>query len=155
MIKEDIFNFRKNKCCTLLGVGPMSINCINTTINLANEYNIPIFLISSRRQIDCEAKGKGYVNNMSTSEFSNYVSQRDKKRLIYLSRDHGGPWQNPIEKNNKYKLSDAMKSAKESYLEDIKSGYKILHIDPSIDIHETPSTDEILNRFSGYMNIVG
>ena len=84
MIKEEILNFRKNKCCTLLGVGPMSINCIDTAIDTANGYNIPIFLISSRRQIDCDSKGKGYVNNWSTLEFSNYVKKRDKKGFIYL-----------------------------------------------------------------------
>mgnify|MGYP001170841078 FL=1 len=144
MIKEEILNFRKNKCCTLLGVGPMSVNCIDTAIDIANEYSIPIFLISSRRQIDCDSKGKGYVNNWSTLEFSNYVKKRDKKGVIYLARDHGGPWQNPIEK--KFNLTEAMESAKDSYLEDMKAGYKILHIDPSIDIHEEPDTNEILNR---------
>ena len=30
----------KNKS-TLLGVGPMSLNCVNATIELANENNIP------------------------------------------------------------------------------------------------------------------
>ena len=144
MIKQEILNFRKNKCCTLLGVGPMSVNCINTTIDIANEYDVPIFLISSRRQIDCESQGKGYVNNWSTAEFSDYVKKKDRKKLIYLSRDHGGPWQNPIERN--FDLHQAMKSAKNSYLEDIKAGYKILHIDPSIDIHQELDIDEILNR---------
>ena len=39
-----------------------------------------------------------------------------------------------------------MESAKSSFLEDIKSGFKVLHIDPSIDIHSSPSIDEILDR---------
>jgi hypothetical protein len=38
--------------CTLLCVGPMSVNCIDATIELANDYEIPITLIASRRQID-------------------------------------------------------------------------------------------------------
>tara|TARA_Y100000589_G_scaffold189135_1_gene179032 strand:+ start:9705 stop:10862 length:1158 start_codon:yes stop_codon:yes gene_type:complete len=144
MIKDEIDNFKKNKCCTLLGVGPMSLNCVNSTIDISNKYNIPIFLISSRRQIDCESMGKGYVNNWSTSEFAKYVKNRDKKRLIYLSRDHGGPWQNPQE--NEFNLEKAMDSAKLSFLEDIKSGYKILHIDPSIDLYNKPDINEILKR---------
>ena len=78
MIKEEIQNFRKQRCCTLLGVGPMSLNCVSSTIEISNKYNIPIFLISSRRQIDSESHGKGYVNNWSTSEFSNFVKERDK-----------------------------------------------------------------------------
>ena len=43
MIKEEIYNFRKNKCCTLLA-GPMSLNCVNATIDIANTYEIPIFV---------------------------------------------------------------------------------------------------------------
>ena len=39
-----------------------------------------------------------------------------------------------------------MLSAKESYLEDIKSGFKILHIDPSIDPNHDITTDIILDR---------
>ena len=41
MIKEEILNFRKISVA-LLGVGLMSTNCIDTAIDIANEYNIPI-----------------------------------------------------------------------------------------------------------------
>ena len=37
-------------------------------------------------------------------------------------------------------------SQQRSYAEDIKSGFQILHIDPSIDIHGKPSQDEILDK---------
>jgi hypothetical protein len=39
-----------------------------------------------------------------------------------------------------------MQSAKESYKSDIDSGFKILHIDPSIDIHGVPSKNDLLER---------
>ena len=37
---------------TLLGVGPMSLNCVDASIELSNKFNVPIILIASRRQID-------------------------------------------------------------------------------------------------------
>ena len=86
MIKEEIERFRKNRCCTLLGVGPMSLNCVDASIEISNKYNIPLFLISSRRQIDSEELGKGYVNNWSTSEFANYVKEKDKKLNLFIQR---------------------------------------------------------------------
>ena len=49
---------------TLLGVGPMSMNCINASIEISNEREIPILLIASRRQIDSEAFAGGYVNEI-------------------------------------------------------------------------------------------
>ena len=90
-------SFKKNKDCTLLGIGPMSRNCIDATCEIANDFSVPLMLIASRRQIDSEQMGGGYVNNWSTEEFSKYVSSKDKNKMVLLARDHGGPWQNNIE----------------------------------------------------------
>ena len=140
---REFINSRK---CTLLGIGPMSTNSIDVSIELANEYSIPIFLIASRRQIDANSFNGGYVNNWSTEEFSAHVQNLDYGNNIILSRDHGGPWQNTKEIEKNYSLEQAMQSAKESYRADIESGFRKIHIDPSIDIHSKPSIDAVLER---------
>ena len=48
---------------------------------------------------------------------------RDKNKNIILCRDHGGPWQNDYEKNNKLNFHEAMESAKKSFAVDIKSRF--------------------------------
>jgi hypothetical protein len=146
MTQSKIKDYFFKRRCTLLGVGPMSVNCVDAAIELSNEYISPIMLIASRRQIDSEQFNGGYVNNWTTSEFSRYVKNKDKRGDIILARDHGGPWQNNKEKEKKMSLRQAMQSAKESYKSDIDSGFKILHIDPSIDIHGVPSKDDLLER---------
>lgn len=124
----------------------MSVNCVDAAIELANAHEIPILLIASRRQIDSEEFGGGYVNNWTTAEFADYVINRDKKGKILLARDHGGPWQNTREKDQNLGLRRAMDSAKASYLADLRAGFQILHIDPSVDIHGQPNIEEILDR---------
>ena len=52
MILDRCFSHLGVRRCTLLGVGPMSLNCIDASIEIANDYSIPLFLIASRRQID-------------------------------------------------------------------------------------------------------
>ena len=146
MIQQRLKNYRKNRNCTLLGVGPMSKNCIDATIELANEYCTPLMLIASRRQIDSEQFGGGYVENWTTEQFADYVIYKDTKKNIILARDHGGPWQNELEISNKLNLNDAMQSAKESYRADIDAGFQMLHIDPSVDIHANPNIDQVLER---------
>jgi hypothetical protein len=146
MINSKLKNFYSKNRSTILGAGPMSINCVDSIIKLANQYNAPIILIASRRQIDSEQFGGGYVNNWTTSEFAKYVSNKDKGRNIILARDHGGPWQNYIEIEQKMNLNQAMRSAKDSFKSDIDAGIEVLHIDPSIDIHGLVSKDELLNR---------
>ena len=132
---------------TLLGVGPMSLNCVNATIATANDYSVPIFLIASRRQIDSSDFNGGYVNNWETREYADYVLNRDKKGKVILARDHGGPWQNPLEVEQKLSLSKALESAKKSYKEDIDSGFKVLHIDTCIDIHGHLNQEDSLKAF--------
>ncbi|AQL29795.1 tagatose-6-phosphate kinase [Prochlorococcus sp. RSP50] len=145
MIKEMLISYMK-KCSTLLGVGPMSLNCVDSVIEISNHEKIPLILIASRRQIDSEDFGGGYVNNWSTEEFSKYVFNKDKLGLTYLARDHGGPWQSDLERKERFGLREAMESAKKSYKVDIDAGFQILHLDPSIDIHGPISVEEGLER---------
>jgi hypothetical protein len=145
-LNERLTNFRSGRNCTLLGVGPMSKNCIDATIELAGEHDVPLMLIASRRQIDSEQFGGGYVENWTTQQFADYVIDNDVSQNIILARDHGGPWQNELEKAKNMALKDAMQSAKDSFQADIDAGFHMLHIDPSVDIHSKPSVDEILER---------
>ena len=97
MIQKRIEDFLNKSPSTLLCVGPMSVNCVDAAIELSNQFDTPLMLIASRRQIDSELFGGGYVNNWSTKQFSDYVIKRDKRKKILLARDHGGPWQNELE----------------------------------------------------------
>jgi tagatose-1,6-bisphosphate aldolase non-catalytic subunit AgaZ/GatZ len=146
MIHQRLDSFLRRRRCTLLGVGPMSVNCVDAAVELANEHETPIFLIASRRQIDSSQFGGGYVNGWTTEQFAGYVMDRDKKGKVLLARDHGGPWQNTVEKEAGLGLRRAMESAKESYRADLEAGFQVLHIDPSVDIHGSPGVDEVLER---------
>lgn len=131
---------------TLLGVGPMSVNCVDATLELANQHDVLLMLIASRRQIDSAEFNGGYVNNWTTDAFARYVIDRDKKGKVFLARDHGGPWQNPLEVEQNLSLRRAMESAKASFAADLEAGFQILHIDPSLDIHGQTHPDEVLDR---------
>ncbi len=115
---------------TILGVGPMSVNCVNGAIELANHLRIPLLLIASRRQIECKEFGGGYVNNWTTEDFAKYVKERDKGDYIVLARDHGGPWQGYNETEIEH--TEAMERAKVSFKADLDSGFDMIHIDPSV-----------------------
>ena len=146
MIQKRLENILAERRCTLLGVGPMSANCVDAAVELSNEHRVPLMLIASRRQIDSADFGGGYVNNWDTDSFANYVIDTDSQAMIILARDHGGPWQSDKERKDEMSLRRAMESAKESYRADIDAGFQVLHIDPSIDIFSTPDIDEVLER---------
>ena len=133
MLVSEVLNQIKKDKRVMLGVGPMSQNCIDATIDISDKFEIPIQLIASRRQIDSEEFGSGYVNNWSTSDFSDYVNKKSKNSLIYLSRDHGGPWQSNLEIEKNLSFDEAIESSLKSFEEDIDNDFKFLHIDPSLD----------------------
>ena len=68
---------------TMLGIGPMSKNCVDSSVELSDYFNIPLMLIPSRRQVDSKKIGGGYSNNWSTEEFSKYVKKNLKKIKSY------------------------------------------------------------------------
>src|SRR3990167_7769964 len=121
---HDAINSKK----TILCVGPISKYCIDSVIELANENQIPMVLIASRRQVECEKLGEGYV--FDTESFVKYVRKRDTDGWVYLARDHGGPWQGNNEEKIDY--AKAMQRALISYENDIKYGIDIIHIDQSL-----------------------
>jgi hypothetical protein len=125
-------NFSQTRI-TLLGAGPMSVVSTDAIIELANKYNRSIAMIPSRRQIECEELGGGYVNKWTTEEFTSYVRTHDKANKVLLSRDHSGPWQFQTgnTSTNVPSHKEAMNEVKVSLKIDIESDFDLIHIDPS------------------------
>ena len=123
----NLRNYLKTNSHPLLCLGPMSKNSTDAIIRYSNQIRQPIPIICSRRQIECEDFGGGYVNGWSTESFSKYVNERSRG-YAPLCRDHGGPWQGAGEIN--LPQAEAMERAKKSFLQDIAAGFDVLHLDP-------------------------
>ncbi|WOJ89512.1 class II D-tagatose-bisphosphate aldolase, non-catalytic subunit [Methylocapsa polymorpha] len=132
--------------CTLLGVGVVSKTAVDAAIDLANEYNVDIMLIPSRRQVDMDSLGGGYVHGWNAQRFADHVRARDRGGRILMCRDHGGPWQNTVEIAKSLSPAQAMESAKQSYREDIEAGFSVLHLDTSVTPEGEPSAEDALAR---------
>ncbi len=129
-----------------LGLGPMSRNAVDMTIQQAYAHRRPIMLIASRRQIEMAALGGGYVEGWDTVTFADYVRTRDPDRLVLLCRDHGGPWQHPSEVKLGYDEPAALATSTASFTCDIEAGFDLLHIDTSADFHGSASRADALRR---------
>ena len=105
----DLRSYLSASAHPVLCLGPMSVNSVEAIARLAHRLKQPIPLIASRRQIDCEEFGGGYVNGWNTRSFANYVKERDRG-YVHLCRDHGGPWQGRGEEG--LSESSAMERAK-------------------------------------------
>lgn len=130
----------EGKSATLLGIGPMSGNLLQASIELARDYDFPLMFIASRNQVDMDELGGGYVNGWNQHTFVKAIEEMAKATgfdgLYYVCRDHGGPWQRDKERNDHLPVDEAMALGKKSYLADIEAGFDLLMIDPTKDPFE-------------------
>ena len=93
-------------------IGPMTLNVVDGVKRFNKKDNF-FGLIPSRRQIECLDMGRGYVNNWSTKDFTDYTTG------TLILRDHAGP-------NQGSKPDDGIQSLEG----DIKAGIQFIHVDP-------------------------
>lgn len=153
MVKASLQLQEQGQGFTLIGIGPMSRTLIKASLELGKERDFPLMYIASRNQVDSKQLGGGYVCDWDQYDFKNTIAEIAKEinfdGLYYICRDHGGPWQRDNERNSHLDVDVAMNLAKVSYLEDLKSGFDLLHIDPTKDPHEMGKVvplDFVLNR---------
>ena len=111
-----------------LHLGPMSGNVIDAVASFARAKSWPICLIASRRQIDCEKHGGGYVDGLSTEALAKRLQPFTQVGQVILARDHGGPYQRSEEAN--LSPDEAMQAAEQTFRADIENGFSIIHLDP-------------------------
>ena len=131
---------KTGESATLLGIGPMSKNCVQATLELSKEDDYPVMFIASRNQVDLDELGGGYVNGWNQFTFAQAVKEVADEigydNMYYLCRDHGGPWQRDKERNDHLPTEEAMNLGKQSYIGDIEAGFDLLMIDPTKDPFE-------------------
>ena len=62
------------------------LNCVDASIELANDYDVPLMLIASRRQVDSDKFNGGYLNNWTTSKFADHVNKKNIKKYNFSKR---------------------------------------------------------------------
>jgi len=135
---------------TLLGVGPMSALVVRAALEVGQEADCPVMLIASRNQVDSVAFGGGYVEGWTQGTFAADIYalavQTGFDGLLYVCRDHGGPWHRDEELRAKLPVDKAMASAIESYRADLEAGFNLLHVDPTRDPSGTVALGTVIER---------
>jgi hypothetical protein len=121
---------------TQIGVGVVSLNVVDSAVEIAQEHDVSLMLIASRRQIDTEELGGGYVDGLTPERLAARVRPRDVRDRVLLCRDHGGPWQG-ANGGPPASPEQAMDEARDSFFADLDAGFDLLHIDTSV----CPGTD--------------
>ncbi|HEY7831392.1 MAG TPA: hypothetical protein VIC06_12595 [Solirubrobacteraceae bacterium] len=112
-----------------VAVGMATRYGLDAAKEISFEVGRPVMVIASRRQIEAEDLGGGYVGWDTRSWAS---TARAGGSPLILARDHGGPYQHPADFGECVTEREAMARAVESFETDIRSGVELLHIDTSL-----------------------
>ncbi|MCX8082422.1 MAG: class II D-tagatose-bisphosphate aldolase, non-catalytic subunit [bacterium] len=127
--------FKTIEDISILCIGPVTTSTIIASLQVAYEYDFPLFLIASRNQIDSDELGGGYLNKWNQQRFVDGVRKLAEEygfpKAIYFCRDHGGPWQRDRELTEQLEREKAFNLGISSFLSDLHAGFDILHIDPT------------------------
>lgn len=128
---------------TLLGVCPMSEEIIEAAVREAAsvEEFVPMF-IATPRQVDADRGYTGWSQEQLVDFIDETAAAADYTGPTVVARDHGGPYQSMRDRGDSdVPLEAAMTYAEELFVQDLESGFDILHVDAT----EDPRTDDILD----------
>ena len=109
-------------------IGVVSLNVVDAAVELAQEHDVSLMLIASRRQIDAAEFGGGYVEGLTPHTLAERVRARDHAQprggLPRPRRPLAGP-----NNSSDDRPSRRWRRRATSFFADLDAGFDLLHID--------------------------
>ncbi len=118
---------------TLLAVCPNSSAVLEAAIKAASRDRSILLLAATLNQVDYEGSYTGWTQDQFVQEMHKYAKKYDWSGPIYPCLDHGGPWLKDLHTLANLSYPETMENVKTSLTACIRAGYKLLHIDPTVD----------------------
>ncbi len=118
---------------TLLAVCPNSSAVLEAAVYAASKNRSIMLLAATLNQVDFEASYTGWTQVEFVREVGDYACKYKWAGPIYPCLDHGGPWLKDLHTLANLSYAETMQKVKTSLSACVEAGYKLLHIDPTID----------------------
>jgi len=134
IIKELILcREQGKKPITLLAVCPNSSAVLEAAIRAAARNRSILLFAATLNQVDFESSYTGWTQADFVHQMAEYANKYHWSGPLYPCLDHGGPWLKDLHSLAHLTYSETMDKVKKSITACIEAGYKLLHIDPTID----------------------
>ena len=118
---------------TLLAVCPNSSAVLEAAVRAAARNRSVMLFAATLNQVDIDRGYTGWTQADFVKQMYAYADQYQWNGPLYPCLDHGGPWLKDIQASAKLSYPETMQRVKESITACIQAGYKLLHIDPTVD----------------------
>jgi D-tagatose-1,6-bisphosphate aldolase subunit GatZ/KbaZ len=125
---------REGRELTLLAVCPNSSAVLDAAVVAAARNRAPMLFAATLNQVD---HNRGYTG-WTPAEFVSLMQQHARKigwpdGYLYPCLDHGGPWLKDTHVLDGLSYNETMAQVKLSIRACLQAGYRLLHIDPTVD----------------------
>jgi len=134
IIKELILRKEQGeKPITLLAVCPNSLAVLEAAVRAAVRNRSIMLFAATLNQVDFEASYTGWTQADFVRQLGEFANKYHWSGPLYPCLDHGGPWLKDLHTLAKLSYSETMNKVKNSITACIEAGYRLLHIDPTVD----------------------
>lgn len=118
---------------TLLAVCPNSEAVLEATVLAASRSHAPVLFAATLNQVDVDGGYTGWTQQELVDTIDEKAAALDWSGPLYPCLDHGGPWLKDMHTFKGLGFDATMEAVKESLTASLKAGYRLLHIDPTVD----------------------
>lgn len=118
----------------LLAVCPNSEAVLEAAVKAAARNRTPVLFAATLNQVDRDGGYTGWTPAQFVEKLDRYAVLYGVDRQTLLPcLDHGGPWLKDLHTINRLSFEETWAAVKESITAVLKAGYRLLHIDPTVD----------------------
>jgi D-tagatose-1,6-bisphosphate aldolase subunit GatZ/KbaZ len=118
---------------TLLAVCPNSEAVLEAAIKTAATRRVPMLFAATLNQVDTDGGYTGWTPAVFVQKMESFARKYDWDGPLYPCLDHGGPWLKDRHTLERLSLEETMARVKGSLEACVQAGYRLLHIDPTVD----------------------
>jgi tagatose-1,6-bisphosphate aldolase non-catalytic subunit AgaZ/GatZ len=118
---------------TLLAVCPNSEAVLEAAVKTASFCKAPMLFAATLNQVDIDGGYTGWTPAAFVRKMDDFARKYNWDGPLYPCLDHGGPWLKDRHTLERFSLAETMEQVKNSLEACVDAGYKLLHIDPTVD----------------------
>ena len=118
---------------TLLAVCPNSQAVLEAAVLSASRSHAPMLFAATLNQVDVDGGYTGWTQQELVAEIEDTAEALGWSGPLYPCLDHGGPWLKDMHTLKGLDYDATMEAVKTSLTASLEAGYRLLHIDPTVD----------------------
>jgi tagatose-1,6-bisphosphate aldolase non-catalytic subunit AgaZ/GatZ len=134
-----LIELESSRPTTLLAVCPNSRASLEAGVLAAVRSRTPMLFAATLNQVDLDGGYTGWTPESFAAALDRLADHHRWSGPLIACLDHGGPWLKDLHRTQGWSLAATTEAVRASLLACLEAGYRLLHIDATVDMTLPPS----------------